>query len=156
MRIFAPNNVVAKSHFWYFIKKLRKVKKAAGEIVFVNEIQEKRPEQIKNFGIWLRYDFRSGTYNMYKEYRSLSCVGAVENCYQDMAARHRPCFGSIQIIRAISINFCVPEVAVTDIHCQYIKQLLTYKLSFPLPHYINQVEKKHHTLYQAKRPSTFY
>merc|ERR1712032_1520186 len=68
MRIFAPNDVVAKSRFWYFLKKLRKVKKAAGEIVAVNEIHEKRPEQIKNFGIWIRYDSRSGTHNMYKEY----------------------------------------------------------------------------------------
>ena len=36
MRIFAPNDVVAKSRFWYFLKKLRKVKKAAGEIVALN------------------------------------------------------------------------------------------------------------------------
>jgi hypothetical protein len=39
MRIFAPNVVVAKSRFWYFLKKLRKVKKAAGEIVAVNEVR---------------------------------------------------------------------------------------------------------------------
>jgi hypothetical protein len=39
MRIFAPNVVVAKSRFWYFLKKLRKVKKAAGEIVSVNEVR---------------------------------------------------------------------------------------------------------------------
>jgi large subunit ribosomal protein L18Ae len=32
MRIFAPNDVVAKSRFWYFLAKLRKVKKTAGEI----------------------------------------------------------------------------------------------------------------------------
>jgi hypothetical protein len=38
MRIFAPNTVVAKSRFWYFLKKLRKVKKAAGEIVSVNVV----------------------------------------------------------------------------------------------------------------------
>ncbi|KAI5290799.1 Altered inheritance of mitochondria protein 18 mitochondrial [Ascosphaera acerosa] len=36
MRIFAPNDVVAKSRFWYFLMKLRKVKKANGEIVSVN------------------------------------------------------------------------------------------------------------------------
>ena len=38
MRVFAPNTVVAKSRFWYYLKKLRKVKKAAGEIVSVNEV----------------------------------------------------------------------------------------------------------------------
>ena len=36
MRIFAPNTVVAKSRFWYFLMKLRKVKKANGEIVTIN------------------------------------------------------------------------------------------------------------------------
>jgi len=38
MRIFAPNTVVAKSRFWYFLMKLRKVKKANGEIVALNVV----------------------------------------------------------------------------------------------------------------------
>ena len=38
MRIFATNTVVAKSRFWYFLMKLRKVKKANGEIVSLNEV----------------------------------------------------------------------------------------------------------------------
>lgn len=38
MRIFAPNTVVAKSRFWYFLTRLRKVKKGNGEIVSVNEV----------------------------------------------------------------------------------------------------------------------
>jgi len=38
MRIFAPNTQVAKSRFWYFIKQAKKVKKASGEIVSVNEV----------------------------------------------------------------------------------------------------------------------
>ena len=36
MRIFAPNTVVAKSRFWYFLMKLRKVKKSNGEIITIN------------------------------------------------------------------------------------------------------------------------
>lgn len=39
MRIFATNTVVAKSRFWYFLMKLRKVKKANGEIVSLNEVR---------------------------------------------------------------------------------------------------------------------
>ena len=39
MRLFAPNEVVAKSRFWYFLKKLRRVKKANGEILSVNEVR---------------------------------------------------------------------------------------------------------------------
>lgn len=33
MRIFAPDAVVAKSRFWYFLRQLRKFKKTTGEIV---------------------------------------------------------------------------------------------------------------------------
>ena len=119
MRIFAPNTVVAKSRFWYFLMKLRKVKKANGEIISINEvskqsaylhtiesrkltadtyqIHEKRPTKIKNFGIWIRYDSRSGTHNMYKEYREMSRTEAVDALYQDMAARHRARFRSVHV-----------------------------------------------------------
>lgn len=38
MRLFAPNDVVAKSRFWYFLKQFSKVKKASGEIVAVNKV----------------------------------------------------------------------------------------------------------------------
>jgi large subunit ribosomal protein L18Ae len=76
---------------------LRKVKKANGEIVSLNVISEKRPLKVKNFGIWIRYDSRSGTHNMYKEFREMSRTDAVEALYQDMAARHRARFGSIHV-----------------------------------------------------------
>ena len=48
MRIFAPNTVVAKSRFWYFLMKLRKVKKANGEIISLNVV------------CWHHYVFYSG------------------------------------------------------------------------------------------------
>ena len=128
MRIFAPNTVVAKSRFWYFLMKLRKVKKSNGEIISINtvcslrcgqsrangrkaqspweklilwQINEKRPQKVKNFGIWIRYDSRSGTHNMYKEYREMSRTDAVEALYQDMAARHRSRFRSIHVRQSL-------------------------------------------------------
>jgi ribosomal protein L20A (L18A) len=61
------------------------------------QINEKHPLKIKNFGIWIRYDSRSGTHNMYKEFREMSRTDAVEALYQDMAARHRARFGSIHV-----------------------------------------------------------
>jgi large subunit ribosomal protein L18Ae len=97
MRIFAPNAVVAKSRFWYFVRQLRKMKKATGEIVAVHAIQEAKPLKVKNFAIWLRYNSRSGTHNMYKEFRELTRADAVESMYQDMAARHRARFASIHV-----------------------------------------------------------
>lgn len=38
MRVFAPNEVVAKSRFFYFLRKLKKIKKTNGEIVSINEV----------------------------------------------------------------------------------------------------------------------
>jgi len=148
MRLFAPNPVIAKSRFWYFLKKVNKVKKMSGEIVNVSEIFEKK-NQVKTYGIWLRYDSRSGTHNMYKEYRQLCRTDAVTNCYQDMAARHRVRFGSVQIIR-------VAEVKSADVRRPYVKQLIQNDLSFPIPHRITVKEsKKNNSTFVAKRPSTF-
>ncbi|KZV79798.1 ribosomal protein L18ae [Exidia glandulosa HHB12029] len=146
MRIFAANEVVAKSRFWYFLRKLNKVKKTTGEIVSVNEISEKKPLKIKNFGIWLRYDSRSGTHNMYKEFRELSRTAAVKALYQDMAARHRARFRSIHILRVVEIE------KSEDIRRPYIKQLITPKLRFPLPHRVDFATK---STFVAHRPATF-
>lgn len=43
MRIFASNEVVAKSRFWYFVRQLRKMKKATGEIVAVHTVSTTFP-----------------------------------------------------------------------------------------------------------------
>lgn len=146
MRIFAPNEVVAKSRFWYFLTRLRRIKKSNGEIVSINEIFEKHPTKVKNFGIWIRYDSRSGTHNMYKEYRELSRADAVESLYNDMAARHRSRFRSIHILKVV-------ELAKTeDVKRSYIKQLTTKDLKFPLPHRVQKSKK----IFLPQRPSTFY
>lgn len=173
MRIFAPNDVVAKSRFWYFLSKLKKVKKTNGEIVSLNkvslflcrhagcwrsrrlavlilaaQIHEKHPMKVKNFGIWIRYDSRSGTHNMYKEYREMSRCDAVDSMYQDMAARHRSRFRSVHILKVVEIE------KQEDVRRPYIKQLLTKDLKFPLPH---RAPPKHgKNVFAATRPNTFY
>jgi large subunit ribosomal protein L18Ae len=64
MTIFAPDHVIAKSRFWYFLKKLKKIKKSNGEVVEVKEVQEKNPaKRVKNYGIWLRYQSRTGMFD---------------------------------------------------------------------------------------------
>lgn len=40
MRIFAPDEIAAKSRFWYYLKKLRKVKKTVGEVVYCGIVRE--------------------------------------------------------------------------------------------------------------------
>lgn len=146
MRIFAPNEVVAKSRYWYFLQKLHKVKRASGEVVSVNEIHEAHPTKVKNFSVWVRYDSRSGTHNMYKEIRDVSRVAAIETLYQDMAARHRARFRSIHILKVAEIE------KTADVKRQYVRQFLTKDLKFPLPHRVQKSAKT----FSYKRPSTFY
>ncbi|KAJ3214933.1 60S ribosomal protein L20 [Dinochytrium kinnereticum] len=149
MRLFAPNEVVAKSRYWYFVKKVSKVKKASGEIVAVNQIFEKNPLTVKNFGIFLRYDSRSGTHNMYKEYRELTRTDAVAACYQDMASKHRARFSSIHILK-------VTEVKKEAVRRPHILQILDPKLKFPLPHRVLRPSSKRYAkTFIASRPSTF-
>ncbi|ODQ59434.1 hypothetical protein WICANDRAFT_63928 [Wickerhamomyces anomalus NRRL Y-366-8] len=146
MRIFAPNEVVAKSRYWYFLQKLHKVKRASGEIVSVNTISETHPTKVKNFGIWIRYESRSGIHNLYKEFRDVTRVGAVETMYQDLAARHRARFRSIHILKVVELE------KTDDVKRQYVKQFLSKDLQFPLPHRI----PKSANVFAPKRPSTYY
>lgn len=44
---------------------------------------------------------------MYKEYRELSRADAVHACYQDMAARHRARFRSVQVRVSLSVSNAV-------------------------------------------------
>merc|ERR1711959_204716 len=67
IKLFTRNETQARSRFWYFIRRLVKMKKANAEILSLREIFEKKPEKVSKYGIWLRYDSRSGTTNMYKE-----------------------------------------------------------------------------------------
>merc|ERR1712080_454774 len=127
-------------------RQLKKLKKANGEIVNVKKVTEKYPEKIKNFGIWLRYDSRSGTYNMYREYRDLTVSKAITQCYRDMGARHRARAHAIQIIR-------VETVAASKCRRPHVMQMHDSKIKFPLP---KRVTKQGGAIAQANRPTTYF
>uniref|UniRef100_A0A8C2MKK7 60S ribosomal protein L18a n=1 Tax=Cricetulus griseus TaxID=10029 RepID=A0A8C2MKK7_CRIGR len=125
MRIFTPNNVVAKSRFWYFMSQL-KMKKSSGETVYYGQ----------NFSIWLRYDSRSGTHNMYGEYWDLTTA--------DMGARRRARAHSTQIVK-------VEEIALDS--QPTVKHFHDSKIKFPLPHRV--LRRQHKPRFTTKRPNTF-
>uniref|UniRef100_A0A2I3G7U4 60S ribosomal protein L18a n=1 Tax=Nomascus leucogenys TaxID=61853 RepID=A0A2I3G7U4_NOMLE len=141
MRIFAPNHVVAKSRFWYFLSQLKKMKKPSGEIVYCGQVFEKSPLRVKNFGIWLSYDSRSDTHNMYREYRDLTTTGAVTQCYRDIYGRLGH---SIEILK-------VEEIAASK--CRR-PQFHNSKIKFPAapPSPAHQ----HKPRFTTKRPKTFF
>ena len=115
----------ARSKFWYFLRKLRKVKKANGQIVACNEIFEKRPTTIKNFGVWVRYRSRTGEHNAYKEYRDTTLNGAVEQLYAEMASRHRVRAACMQIIKTATVPAAACKREAT-------KQFHSTTVRFPL------------------------
>ncbi|KAD7116903.1 hypothetical protein E3N88_04171 [Mikania micrantha] len=130
MKLWATNEVRAKSKFWYFLRKLKKVKKSNGQMLAINEIFEKNPTTIKNYGIWLRYQSRTGYHNMYKEYRDTTLNGAIEQMYTEMASRHRVRQHCIQVIKTATIpaKLCKRE-STKQFHNSKIKFPLVFKKS---------------------------
>ncbi|XP_052107408.1 aspartic proteinase nepenthesin-1 [Arachis duranensis] len=149
MKLWATNEVRAKSKFWYFLRKLKKVKKSNGQVLAINEIFEKNPTKINNYGIWLRYQSRTGYHNMYKEFRDTTLNGAVEQMYNEMASRHRVRFPCIQIIKTATVpaKMCKREST---------KQFHNSKIKFPLVFKkVRPPTRKLKTTYKATRPNLF-
>mmetsp|Transcript_12923 Transcript_12923/g.39767 ORF Transcript_12923/g.39767 Transcript_12923/m.39767 type:complete len:185 (+) Transcript_12923:82-636(+) len=148
MKIFAPNTVVAKSRYWYFMRKLKKTKKSHGEIVSVNEIKERKSAVIKNFAVWVRYKSRSDTVNMYKEYRDCTMSGAVEQFYMEMSGRHRARWSAITILK-------VQRIPSSECKRSRTLQMHNDKIRFPLPHKVPIAShKQFKSTFKAKKPNT--
>ena len=152
MIIFSPNAVIAKSKFWYYMHQFRKMKKTTGEILDVVEIVEKNRRIVKNYGIWLRYNSRSGTHNMYREFRDVSLTGAVSQLYDEMAGRHRARPRSIQIIRTST-------VAAKDLKRANGMQFAQANVKFPLAHRVASGKRGQKALsgstFTTVRPTTY-
>merc|ERR1712125_259955 len=153
MLIFAPNAVIAKSKFWYYMHQFRKMKKTTGEILDCVELVEKNSRTVKNYGIWLRYSSRSGTHNMYREFRDLTLTGAVSQLYDEMAGRHRTRPRSIQIIRTATLS-------ASELKRPNGMQFAKKGVKFPLTHRVASAKRNKKALsdntFIAVRPNTFY
>jgi large subunit ribosomal protein L18Ae len=150
MKLFAPNSVIARSRFWYYLAALKKIKKANGEIVELHEIFEKNPNFVKNYGFWIRYDSRSGTHNMYKEYRDITLTGAVKKMYADLASRHRARRSSIQVVKTAVIK-------AGDCKRPNVQQFHDNAIRFRMLHRINRASSKEFkSTFKAQRPTSFF
>jgi large subunit ribosomal protein L18Ae len=113
------------------------------------QIYEKSPERVKNFGVWFRYDSRTGTHNAYKEFREMSAEKAINHLYQNMAGLSRAKATAIQILK-------VSELAPSECKRPDIKQFHKGGIQFPLPHRVRKTEKAYKTTFKASRPNTHY
>ena len=149
MRVFEKNAVIARSKFWYHMKRQHKVRKIQGEIISTSEIFEKKTGCIRNYGIVLRYLTRADTVNMYKEYRDVSLCGAVSQLYMEMSGRHSAAHNSIQIIRTS---------VVPDAECrrQQIQQFTSQNIKFPKTNTLKRAPfKSVGSKVRASRPSLY-
>ncbi len=125
------------------------MKKANGQIIACNEIFEEDTSSIKNFGVWIRYQSRTGFHNAYKEYREVSMNKAVDALYEEMASRHRVRAPCLQIIK-------ICQVADADAKRENTIQFLGVNepVSFPV---VNKVlradDKSQKTTFKYKRPN---
>ncbi|KAL3139206.1 60S ribosomal protein L18-A [Trebouxia sp. C0010 RCD-2024] len=156
MKLWATDAVRAKSKFWYFLRKLRKVKKANGQILSVNEITEKYPTKIKNYGVWVRYQSRTGYHNMYKEYRDVTLNGAVEQLYDEMGSRHRVRPPLLNIIKTATVpdSHCKRD-NTKQFHQQYDDKInKQVRVKFPMTRkMVRPSERKYKTVFKAVRPN---
>jgi large subunit ribosomal protein L18Ae len=118
-------------------------------VLSISQIFEKNPTTIKNFGIWLRYQSRTGYHNMYKEYRDTTLNGAVDQMYTEMASRHRVRSPCIQIIKTATVDFKLCKRDNT-------KQFHNSKIKFPLVFQkVRPPTRKLKTTFKATRPNLF-
>ena len=149
MRVFARNAVLARSNFWYHMKKQHKVRKIQGEIISTSEIFEKKTGAIRNYGIVLRYLTRADTVNMYKEYRDVSLCGAVSQMYMEMSGRHSAAHNSIQIIRTSVIDN-------SEVKRPQIQQFTSQNIKFPKTNTLKRAPYKSvGSITRAVRPSLY-
>ena len=133
----------------YFLSRLKKVKKANGQIIACNEIFEEDVTSIKNYGVWIRYQSRTGFHNAYKEYREVSMNKAVDALYEEMASRHRVRAPCLQIIK-------IAQVADDDVKRDNTIQFLGRKepVSFPVVNKVLRPDaKSQKTTFKYSRPN---
>ena len=149
MRVFARDAVLARSKFWYFMKRQHKVRKIQGEIISTSEIFERKTGAIRNYGIMIRYLTRTGTVNMYKEFRDVSLCGAVSQMYLEMAGRHSAAQNSIQIIRTSVLGN-------NEVKRAQVSQYTSQQIKFPKTNTLKRAPSKaFSSRVRANRPSLY-
>lgn len=148
LKIFAKNAVVARSKFWYFMKKINKAKRSGGQILRQTELFDKSPTKVSNYGVWLRYESRTDTHNMYKEYRDVTINGAMSQMVSEMAGRHRAQQASIQILKTAVVK-------EHKIRRPHVLQMLPKNLKYPVVRRTPLIPKSERQIFRSKRPTTY-
>lgn len=151
-RVFAKNENFARSQFWKLNKALHKFKASAGEILRVQQITERNPLTVRNYGIYFRYRNRTSQVNAFKEFRAPNLQDAVSQLYTEMGSKQKVTKESISIIRVVRLRW--EDLIVRN------QRALRYKNSADLEvgHWrrrFRPAEKRFRTHFNARRPTVF-
>merc|ERR1712141_279755 len=109
----------------------------------------RRRPALRNYGIVLRYLTRTGTVNMYKEYRDCSLCGAVSQMYMEMAGRHSAAANFIQIIRTSTLEN-------SEVKRPQVLQYTSHNIKFPKTNTLKRAPfKAVGSKVKANRPSLY-
>ena len=147
MTIYAPNEIVASSRFFYHLNQLQKIKRANGEIVSCTKVDENE-NTVRNFGVWLRYRSRTGEHNMYREIRETTSARAITKLFSDMAGLYRVRYHNVQIMKVV-------EVPASQCKRDAVVSMIDRNVKFPHPFPKNTLKK---TLgkYTNKLPRVYF
>jgi len=128
LKVFAKNDVRAKSLFWKHLGNVGgRIKRANGQILTVHRIFDPEVTRVKNYGFWLKYRSRTGMHNMYREYRDTRIESAAQKLYDDMAGRHKAKTENIHILEC-------REISDHEVKRPKIRQFLAADLKFKNPY----------------------
>ncbi len=91
-----------------------------------------------------------GFHTLYKEFRSTSLNGAINQLYSELAGRHKAQRESVTIVRTTEVT------KDDDVKRVTLKQVVRDGVKFPiLARRIRVSHKQHRTVFKANRPSLF-
>merc|ERR1712070_564446 len=120
-------------------------KKSGGEILRQVELFDRSPTKVNNYGIWLRYESRTDTHNMYKEFRDVTINGAISQLYSEMAGRHRANPGAVQIINTATLK-------ASQCKRDHVTEMHKNDMKFPVVRKMPMALKKLRSTFTARRP----
>ena len=106
---------------------------------------------MKTFGIVCTYKSKFGYHTLYKEFRSTSLTGAVDQLYSDMVGRHKAQRESLVIVRTTEIKGDVEKLSKRA----YTKQIVKEGIKFPLLQRRIRPPKAFRKVFHAHRPNLF-
>ena len=149
VRVFAPNQAIAKSKFWKLNKRDHKLKKRDAEIVRVSEVFDGNNTVPRNYGVYLKYRSRTGFHNTFKEYRATSLKEAVNQMYDEMGGNYKCSSDRIQILQAHELT--KDQLKVRNPKC--LQWVDTENIKFPLwKRTARPTNTKYNTDFAANRP----